>query len=80
MFIISAALQQQPASHPLPHRVGLALAAVGPSITLAGKHWACGCDVRAALLGCIVPSTAMRLCLFSVWLVGSIVSMCLPHL
>lgn len=37
MMILAAALEQQPASHPLPHRVGLALAAVGPSITLAGE-------------------------------------------
>ncbi len=37
MMILATALEQQPASHPLPHRVGLALAAVGPSITLAGE-------------------------------------------
>lgn len=36
MMILAAALEQQPAAHPLEHRVGLALAAVGPSITLAG--------------------------------------------
>ena len=56
MFIISAALQQQPASHPLPHRVGLALAAVGPSITLAGKHLASGWGMQAALCLFVTPS------------------------
>jgi Niemann-Pick C1 protein len=37
MFILAAALQQQPEQLPLAHRLGLALAAVGPSITMAGK-------------------------------------------
>lgn len=52
MMILAAALDQQPASHPLAHRVGLALAAVGPSITLAGalavEELCCQQSARAA--------------------------------
>ncbi|KAL4457923.1 hypothetical protein ABPG75_012788 [Micractinium tetrahymenae] len=55
MFILAAALQQQPATHPLPHRVGLALAAVGPSITLAAS-----CEVVAFALGGLTDMPALR--------------------
>jgi Niemann-Pick C1 protein len=73
MFILAAALQQQQqGSHPLAHRVGMALAAVGPSITLAGgrvlEPAAAGCHpgpgnptlLRAPALGCMPPSWANR--------------------
>ncbi|KAL4425014.1 hypothetical protein ABPG77_002899, partial [Micractinium sp. CCAP 211/92] len=55
MFILAAALQQQPERHPLPHRVGLALAAVGPSITLAAS-----CEVVAFALGGLTDMPALR--------------------
>ncbi|PRW56197.1 Niemann-Pick C1 [Chlorella sorokiniana] len=55
MMILAAALEQQPASHPLAHRVGLALAAVGPSITLAAS-----CEVVAFSLGGLTSMPALR--------------------
>ncbi|EFN58463.1 hypothetical protein CHLNCDRAFT_6284, partial [Chlorella variabilis] len=67
MFILAAALQRQPETHPLPHRLGLALAAVGPSITLAGQ-WAgragglgfASCEVVAFALGGLTSMPALR--------------------
>ncbi|KAI3436838.1 hypothetical protein D9Q98_006248 [Chlorella vulgaris] len=55
MFILAAALQQQRPEHPLPHRMGLALAAVGPSITLAAS-----CEVVAFAVGAMTSMPALR--------------------
>lgn len=55
MFILAHALADTPEPHaPLPHRAGLALAGVGPSITLAA---ACevGSSARAGVRGLSVP-------------------------
>ena len=58
MFILAASLDKQAASvaHPLPHRVGKALAAVGPSITLAGAV-----VVVDRFASCSLVSTCMQL-------------------
>eukprot|EP00887_Chlorella_sp_A99_P002624 scaffold6.g2624.t1 len=58
MFILAHALHQQPPSpyaRDIPHCLGLALAAVGPSITLAAA-----CEVVAFSLGALTSMPALR--------------------
>ncbi len=56
MFILAHALADSPEPRaPLPHRVGLALAAVGPSITLAAA-----CEVVAFAMGAMTSMPALR--------------------
>lgn len=55
MFILAHTLAQHDVNLPLPERMGAALAAAGPSISLA----AC-CEVVAFALGALTPMPAVR--------------------
>ena len=55
MFILAHALQQQDPSLPIPKRLGRALAAAGPSITLAAA-----CEALAFGLGGLTTMPAVR--------------------
>jgi hypothetical protein len=55
MFVLAHALQKQHAALPLATRMGLALATVGPSITLAAS-----CEVAAFGLGALTSMPAVR--------------------
>jgi Niemann-Pick C1 protein len=55
MFVLAHALQKQHAALPLATRMGLALATVGPSITLAAS-----CEVAAFGLGALPSMPAVR--------------------
>jgi len=55
LFIISQALDRQPIGAPLPARMGAALAAAGPSITLAAAS-----ETLAFGLAALTPMPAVR--------------------
>jgi hypothetical protein len=55
MFVLAHSLHKQHPALPLPTRMGLALAAVGPSITLAAT-----CEVAAFGLGALTSMPAVR--------------------
>lgn len=55
MFILAHALDREDPAVPLRDRVGRALAAAGPSITLAAS-----CQIVAFLLGLLSPMPAIR--------------------
>ena len=55
LFIISQALDRQPVGAPLPARMGAALAAAGPSITLAAAS-----ETLAFGLAALTPMPAVR--------------------
>ena len=55
LFIISQALDRQPTDAPLPARMGAALAAAGPSITLAAAS-----EALAFGLAALTPMPAVR--------------------
>jgi Niemann-Pick C1 protein len=55
MFILANALGREDPAVPLRDRVGLSLAAAGPSISLAAA-----CEIVAFLLGSLSPMPAIR--------------------